>query len=342
MLLCQTILHNPMKLDNFALFPPLDQANKRDFISRLQKDFPNIEIIPLENDHQVLKHISRIVSGYGWISPKALEKANKLVWLANPDSGSFVNESGKDGWFYKELIQHPVIVTNPKGIYSDYIGQHVMAYILALSQRLPDYMEVQKNGLWIPDARRHPSIRLCKSKIMIVGAGGIGQEIARLCKPFGLEITGVDPKPIKSKYFDKIIEPDKLINTAKTSDIIVTTVMHTPETHFMFDLNFFKNLKSNSIFINIGRGKTTVLNDLVYAIKNNLISGAGLDVFEEEPLPANHELWRTPGVIITPHVALMDSDEVITNRRYEILKQNIKLFQEDKPLHNIVDKEKWY
>ena len=101
-------------------------------------------------------------------------------------------------------------------------------------------------------------------------------------------------------------------------------------------------MKSSSVFINVGRGKTANLNDLSYAINNNIISGAGLDVFDLEPLPKGHELWSTKGVIITPHVALSDAGETITNRRYEIIKDNINLLNQGKELKNIVDKEKWY
>jgi len=118
--------------------------------------------------------------------------------------------------------------------------------------------------------------------------------------------------------------------------------MHTPETGNMFNLDLFKKMKSTSVFINVGRGKTTNLNDLVFALENNIISGAGLDVFEEEPLPKDHKLWDMQGVIITPHVALLDANEMITNRRYEIIKKNVELFNQGKELHNIVDKEKWY
>ena len=125
-------------------------------------------------------------------------------------------------------------------------------------------------------------------------------------------------------------------------DFLVSTVMHTPETGNLFNLDLFKRMKSSSIFINVGRGKTTSLNDLINALENKIISGAGLDVFEEEPLPKSHKLWDMQGVIITPHVALLDANEMITNRRYEIIKKNILLFNQDKELHNIVDKEKWY
>ena len=330
-----------MKLSNFAFFPPLDEVNK-DFINRIQRDYPDIKIFVFENESEVLSKIHLVEAGYGWVSPDALKNANNLKWLANPDSGSFVNESGKDGWFYKELVEHPVVVTNPRGIYSDHIGNHVMTYLLALSKRFPDFFEAQRRKEWNKSANRHEVIHLNQSTVMIVGAGGIGQEVGRLCKAFNMEVIGVDPKFDQLENFDEVIKPDQIYDFLGSIDVLVLTVMHTPETQNLFNLKLFKKMKPTSIFINIGRGKTTSLDDLVYALENNIISGAGLDVFEEEPLPKNHKLWNLPGVIITPHVATLDAGEIITNRRYEIIQKNIILFNQGKELHNVVDKEKWY
>ena len=330
-----------MRLSNFAFLPPMDDI-KKDLIERMKKDFPDIEILVFEDDSEVLENIHIVEAGYGWVAPEAIHNAKNLRWLANPDSGSFVNDSGKDGWFYKELIEHPVVVTNPRGIYFDYIGNHVMAYLLALSKRFPDFMEAQRKKEWDKNANRHKAIHLDEAIVMIVGAGGIGQEVGRLCKAFNMKVIGVDPKFEKLENFDKVITPKEMIDSLDNIDVLVTTVMHTPETGNIFNLDLFKKMKSSSVFINVGRGKTTNLNDLVYALENNIISGAGLDVFEEEPLPKNHKLWNMQGVIITPHVALLDANEIITNRRYEIIKKNISLLNQGKELHNIVDKEKWY
>ena len=330
-----------MKLTNFAFLPPLDDI-KKELLNRLKNDFPEIEFLVFEDESEVLENIHIIQAGYGWISPEAILNARELKWLANPDSGSFVNESGKDGWFYKELVEHPVVVTNPRGIYFDYIGNHVMAYLLSLSKRFPDFLEAQRKKSWNKNANRHKAIHLDEAKVMIVGAGGIGQEVGRLCKAFNMNVIGVDPKFKKLKHFDKLITQKEIEEEISEVDVLVSTVMHTPETHHMFNLELFNKMKNSSIFINVGRGKTTSLDDLVKAIENNIISGAGLDVFEEEPLPSNHKLWTTPGVIITPHVALLDAGDTITNRRYEIIKKNISLFNQGKELHNIVDKEKWY
>lgn len=330
-----------MKLSNFAFFPPMDPIRK-DLVERMKQDFPDIEILVFEDESEVLENIHIVDAGYGWITPEAIKNAKNLKWLANPDSGSFVNESGKDGWFYKELVEHPVVVTNPRGIYFDYIGNHVMAYLLALSKRFPDFMDAQRKKEWNKNANRHKAIHLDEATVMIVGAGGIGQEVGRLCKAFNMKVIGVDPKFESLENFDEVIKPIELINSLDNVDFLVSTVMHTPETGNLFNLDLFKRMKSSSIFINVGRGKTTSLNDLINALENKIISGAGLDVFEEEPLPKSHKLWDMQGVIITPHVALLDANEMITNRRYEIIKKNILLFNQDKELHNIVDKEKWY
>ena len=330
-----------MRLSNFAFLPPMDDI-KKDLIQRMKKDFPEIEILVFEDESEVLENIHIVEAGYGWVSPEAISNAKNLRWLANPDSGSFVNDSGKDGWFYKELIEHPVIVTNPRGIYFDYIGNHVMAYLLALSKRFPDFMEAQRKKEWDKNANRHKAIHLDEATVMIVGAGGIGQEVGRLCKAFNMKVIGVDPKFQTLDNFDEVIKPHKMIDSLSNIDFLVTTVMHTPETGNLFNLDLFKKMKPSSVFINVGRGKTTNLNDLVYSLENNIISGAGLDVFDEEPLPKSHKLWSMPGVIITPHVALLDANEMITNRRYEIVKKNISLLNQGKELHNIVDKEKWY
>ena len=330
-----------MKLTNFAFLPPLADI-KKELLNRLKNDFPEIEFLVFEDESEVLENIHIIQAGYGWISPEAILNARELKWLANPDSGSFVNESGKDGWFYKELVEHPVVVTNPRGIYFDYIGNHVMAYLLSLSKRFPDFLEAQRKRSWNKNANRHKAIHLDEATVMIVGAGGIGQEVGRLCKAFNMNVIGVDPKFKKLKHFDKLITQKEIEEEISEVDVLVSTVMHTPETHHMFNLELFNKMKNSSIFINVGRGKTTSLDDLVNAIENNIISGAGLDVFEEEPLPSNHKLWTTSGVIITPHVALLDAGDTITNRRYEIIKKNINLFNQGKELHNIVDKEKWY
>jgi phosphoglycerate dehydrogenase-like enzyme len=103
----------------------------------------------------------------------------------------------------------------------------------------------------------------------------------------------------------------------------------------------FRLMKPTAYFINVGRGKTTVLDDLVAAIEGGVIAGCGLDVFEIEPLPSTHRLWTLPNVLLTPHVAIRDAEN-ITERRYELLIDNARRFAADEPLRNIVNKAAWY
>ena len=103
----------------------------------------------------------------------------------------------------------------------------------------------------------------------------------------------------------------------------------------------FQLMKPTAYFINVGRGKTMKLDDLVEAIERGEIAGCGLDVFDVEPLPSTHRLWALPNVLLTPHVAIRDADN-IAERRFELLVDNARRFATDEPLHNVVDKAAWY
>jgi phosphoglycerate dehydrogenase-like enzyme len=124
------------------------------------------------------------------------------------------------------------------------------------------------------------------------------------------------------------------------ADFVVLTVPHTPETEGFFDRARFRRMKKTAFFINIGRGMTTRLDDLVAAIRAGEIAGPGLDVFEEEPLPPEHPLWTLPGVLITPHVAGYGPH--LDERRFAILLDNCRRFLAGEKLMNLVDKARWF
>ncbi len=109
----------------------------------------------------------------------------------------------------------------------------------------------------------------------------------------------------------------------------------------MWNAARFALMKSSAYFINIGRGKTAKLDDLTAALQAGEIAGAGLDVFEIEPLPDGHPLWHVENVLLTPHIAVADAAD-IPERRYELIVENARRFVEGRPLVNVVDKTKWY
>jgi phosphoglycerate dehydrogenase-like enzyme len=171
--------------------------------------------------------------------------------------------------------------------------------------------------------------------------GGIGHETARLCHEFGMRVIGIDPRPEHDVPFVEMHSVDALNSLLPLADFVVSTTPHTPETEGMWNAWRFKRMKPTAYFISIGRGKTAVLEDLTVAIETGQIAGCGLDVFEIEPLPSDHRLWQLPNVILTPHIAVKDAEN-LPERRYQVILENARRFLDGQPLTNVVDKKLWY
>ena len=184
-------------------------------------------------------------------------------------------------------------------------------------------------------------MNLGSATALINGVGGIGHETARLCKELGMNVIGIEPSPEYTVPNIEIYTPDQLDKHLPRADFVISTVPHTPETEFMFNAIRFKTMKNSAYFINIGRGKVCKLDDLTAAIETGEIAGCGLDVYETEPLPSNHKLWGLDNVILTPHIAVADADD-LPERRFKVLLDNARLFLGDDDLINVVDKKKWY
>jgi phosphoglycerate dehydrogenase-like enzyme len=320
-------------LAKYVILPPLDDM-RREFARRLADTVPELDVVAPETDEEAAEELKDADGAYGWVPPAALAGATNLKLLQNPDAGPF------HGYYYQELSEHPVVISNPRGIYFDHISHHIMMFILALSRGLPDWVNAQKQSKWDKDARKQKYVNLPDSTVLINGVGGIGAETARLCSEFGARVIGIEPRSeIDSPA--ELHEPEELDALLPEADFVVTTVPHTPETEFMWNADRFKLMKPTAYFINIGRGMTTKIDDLADAIESGDIAGAGLDVFEIEPLPSDHRLWQMDNVLITPHVAVSDAEN-IPERRFEIILENVKRMLDGREFINIVDKDKWY
>lgn len=311
------------------MLPPIS-AEQHIWADRLQTDCPGFDVKVVEDEAELPQALSSADAGYGWVPPDLLAFAKNLKWLQNPMAGP------PPSYYYKELVEHPVVVTNPRGIYSDHIAHHILMYMLALSRGLPYYLDAQRESRWDTQARRRGYVDVAASTVVINGVGGIGAEAGRLCSAMGAKVFGVDPRSEQAVEFE-VLQPDALDDLLPNADFVVTTVPHTAETEFMWRRERFELMKPSAYFINIGRGMTAKLDDLVEALQKGLLAGAGLDVFEIEPLPNNHPLWLCENVIITPHVAVADAAN-INERRYELLLDNARRFIADEPLRNVVNK----
>ena len=321
-------------MPKFVFMPPQDEESAM-FASRLADTVPEYEVASPETDEEALEAIRDADAVYGWVPPDALRVAEKLRWMQSAQAGPFY------GFYYDELIAHALTMCNPRGIYFDHIAHHIMMFVFALSRGLPWYMEAQRQRVWDEDARQSPYVFLGDSTALINGVGGIGHETARLCNELGMEVIGIEPRREYDLPYVEFHTPDELDEVLPRADFVITTVPHTPETEGLFDAARFRLMKETAYFINIGRGKVCRIDDLADAVERGEIAGAGLDVFEEEPLPSEHRLWGIPNVLMTPHVAVKDAEN-IPERRFEIILENARRFLNGEPLMNVVDKERWF
>jgi len=320
----------------FLMLPPQGDRT-REWTRRLSQAHPELEIIAPETMEGAEQAITGADGAYGTIPPALLARAEKLRWLQAPQAAP------PAGFYYPELIRHPVAITNFREIYNDHIAAHIMSFVLAFARGLQIYLPQQLKREWRPAGREEDDIvvHLPEATALIVGVGGIGGEAARLAASFGMTVIGVDERrPDKPPGVAELHRAAALDELLPRADFVILTVPHTPETEGFMNRDRLRRMKRSAYFINIGRGMTTRLDDLVAALKAGEIAGAGLDVFEQEPLPADHPLWTLPGVLITPHTA--GHGPYLDERRFEVLSDNCRRFAAGRELRNVVDKARWF
>ena len=298
----------------------------------LRDRIPGIQVNVATSVGEAMEMIGEADAAFGNIIPEVFERHNNLRWVACPQAGPSA------GYYHQNLIDSDVVVTNTRDIYNDHISNHIMSYVLAFARGLHIYIRQQVVSEWRPG---YEIVNLPDATAVVVGVGGIGGETARLCAEFGMHVIGVDPRiDSPPPGVSELVTSDGLDTVLPGADFVIVTVPETPETQRLFSLERFRLMKSTGYFINIGRGATVVLDDLVSALEANEIRGAALDVFEIEPLPSDHPLWKMPNVIITPHCA--GAGPYLDDRRTELFIENCVRFNEGRELKNIVDKANWF
>ncbi len=263
----------------FVMLPPQTEKT-REWGTRLAAALPELKVVVAENHTHAAQVIAHADAAFGVISPDLLRQAHRLRWLQAPQAAP------PAGYYYPELIAHPVAITNFREIYNDHIGAHVMAFVLAFARGLHHYIPQQLKREWKKLPQDTGVVHLPEATALVVGVGGIGSEVARLAAAFGMRVIGVDERRRDAPPgVAELHRGDELDALLPTADFVILTVPHTPETEGFMNRTRFQEMKKTAFFINIGRGLTTRLDDLVEALRAGEIAGAGLDVFEQEPLP---------------------------------------------------------
>jgi phosphoglycerate dehydrogenase-like enzyme len=321
-------------MTTLLMLPPQTETT-RQWAARVAAALPALRVVVAEDETEATREIGDAEAAFGTISPALLRRARRLRWLQAPQAAP------PAGYYFGDLVAHPVVVTNFREIYNDHIGAHIMAFVLAFARGLHHYLPLQLRREWKPAPVDTGIVHLPEATALIVGVGGIGSETARLAEAFGMRVIGIDARRHDAPPgVFKLEGPEALDALLPAADFVILTVPHTPETEGFMHRARFQRMKRTAFFINIGRGMTTRLDDLVAALRAGEIAGAALDVFEQEPLPVDHPLWTTPNVLITPHTA--GYGPYLDDRRGAILLDNCRRFLAGQPLRNQVDKAHWF
>lgn len=322
-----------------------------DRLRRLHEVASSLQIINCQSTNEADDAIGEAEGFIGKLTPTLLANARRLRWVQSPTASL-------EHFLFPELIEHPCVLTNMRGLFSDVIADHVFGFVLCFARNLHAYIRQQLRSEWAPVGgeaerslfssgpatvseidRRHQHVS--DMTIGVVGAGEVGREVLRRAAAFGMRRLAVDPlcRQVPG-VLDDVWPTDRLDDLLAESDYVVIAAPHTPETTKLFRTSRFEAMKRSAVLINIGRGAIVDLADLTTALQNRLIAGAALDVFETEPLPADHPLWSMDNFILTPHVA--GTSPRIAERHLATLVENVRRFAVGEPLLNVVDKRKWF
>ena len=234
---------------------------------------------------------------------------------------------------FSEVLDAPVRFACAKGSYREPVAEHALTLALSLARVIPERVRAESWGRKFADS-------LYDANVLIVGAGGITEELVGLLSPFRSKITVVRNQDIPMAGVSKTVGLENLDEELPLADFVFLACSLTDKTRGLFDLERFKKFKSTAYFINIARGPIVVTDDLVLALNEGLIAGAGVDVTDPEPLPDGHPLWKAKNVIITPHTADTNAQVI---RMFSIrIRENLAAYQGLGDWVGLVDPELGY
>lgn len=284
-----------------------------------------------------------VVLGGG--SVVAPDKASALVWTAARDAqglADLLKVNAHLDWVqvpfagienFLPVLDDDRVWTCGKGVYAEPVAEHALALALAGMRHVGGYA---REAGWSGPVGRN----LLNASVTIVGGGGITESLVRLLRPFGCRITVVRRTVEHIDGVDTVVGTDNLVDALAGADLVVLALSLTPETRGIISRAELEVMESHAWIVNVARGGHIVTDDLVWALSNNVIGGAALDVTDPEPLPAGHPLWSLPNCIITPHIG--NTPEMAVPLLSERITTNVRRYIAGEPLVGLVDVHSGY
>ncbi len=276
-------------------------------------------------------------------------RAPRLRWVQ-------LHSAGVDHVLDTPLWRSDVAVTTSSGIHAPNIAEYVLAMMLAFSRRIPRMLAFQARAEWPPRRwEKFAAPELRGATVGVMGYGSIGREVGRLAHAFGMRVLGLRrggrtdrPPEFELPELagrpgaepDLVFTPDRLAEMLPECDYVVLALPHTPATYHFIDEAALRAMKPSALLINIGRGALVDETALARALREGWIAGAAMDVFEQEPLPADSPLWKMDNVIISPHIAGFTPH--YDERATTLFAENLRRYLAGDPLLNQVERGRGY
>lgn len=305
-------------------------------IGWLEPAAPGVELVPVGTESEAAEAVRGADGVIGYCSGAVVENGAQLRWIQVFSAGveHCVSVPG--------VRERGMLLTNMQRVAGPVMAEHVFALLLGLTRDLSTWIDGQRAGKWRPAEDEPDRMAALRGKTLLVaGLGGIGTEVARLGHAFGMDVIATRASARRGPgYVSYVGLPHELVKLAARADVVVNTVPLTPQTRGIFDAEFFSAMEAGGYFINVGRGASVETAALLATLESGHLAGAGLDVTDPEPLPAEHPLRRLRNVIITPHVSART--DAGREDRWLVVRENLSRYVEGKPLLSVVDVRRGY
>jgi phosphoglycerate dehydrogenase-like enzyme len=303
-------------------------------IQEIQRLAPDRNVIVSDNPTEIAPLMDEVEIATGWVPRDVLSGLKNLRWFQQWGAGA--------DWLFKypEYMEKDFILTNVSGLHAIPISEHIISLVLALGRDLSKAIQAQAKREWTG----HEDFKVFElpgKTMVLVGVGAIGERTAEIATSLGMRVFGIRRNPDRpANGVEAIFAPSQLPELLPHADFLVITAPLTSETRGIIGDPELRAMPSSAYIINIGRGGIIDESALVHALKDGWIAGAGLDVFENEPLLPDSPLWDMDNVIITPHYA--GKTPYYAARAIEIFINNLQRYQAEEPMVNLVDKALGY
>lgn len=293
---------------------------------------PRVRVTATADTDQALETAPQADVIVAWQIPDAvLERAGRLRWI-------HATAAGVDTLLFPAVAEGRVTLTSSVGIHTVGLPEHVMGLVLAFSRRLHVAVRHQTTHRW--DRASCIGEEVAGKVLGVLGLGAVGRALAERAAAFGMVVIGTKRVPQPIPHVERVLPPEGTEEVLRNADYLVVLLPLTPQTRGFIDGRALGLMKRTAVLINVGRGPVVDEAALVAALRAGLIAGAGLDVFEREPLPADSPLYDLENVIITPHVS--GASRTYFDRAIPLFCENLRRYLDGAAMLNVVDPARGY